>query len=231
MKHFSLIFFLSSLLFQNINSQFYTLVPSESQVIISPIIKAPQKEKMVQLEKMEPKEKPAQKIGGEIESSDSIFFAENNLLKKRQYVSLPIDSMIITSRYGIRTDPFTGKRASHKGIDLKGRNDYIYSIMPGKVTKTGRSKSLGKFIEIKHGDFISIYGHLNNILINEKQTVDAGQPIGVSGNTGRSTGEHLHFTLKFKNKVVDPIPVLRNIEDIITTAKEELSTQLLEKTF
>lgn len=55
--------------------------------------------------------------------------------KQRRYLSLPIDSMVITSHYGKRKDPFTGKVANHRGIDLKGNNDYVYSIMPGMVVK------------------------------------------------------------------------------------------------
>ena len=59
--------------------------------------------------------------------------------KQRRYLSLPIDSMVITSHYGKRKDPFTGKIANHRGIDLKGNNDYVYSIMPGMVVKTGKN--------------------------------------------------------------------------------------------
>ena len=59
------------------------------------------------------------------------------------------------------TDPLiTGKIANHRGIDLKGNNDYVYSIMPGMVVKTGKNKGLGNYVEVRHGDFTSIYGHL-----------------------------------------------------------------------
>ena len=116
--------------------------------------------------------------------------------KQRRYLSLPIDSMVITSHYGKRKDPFTGKIANHRGIDLKGNNDYVYSIMPGMVVKTGKNKGLGNYVEVRHGDFTSIYGHLYSVLVNAKQAVEAGQTIGISGSTGRSTGEHLHSKRK-----------------------------------
>lgn len=135
--------------------------------------------------------------------NDALYTQRRAYWEQRRYLSLPIDSIVITSPYGKRKDPITGKEAIHKGIDLRGNNDYVYSIMPGKVTKTGKNKTLGNYVVIKHGDFESTYGHLYNVLINAKQAVEAGQPIGISGNTGRSTGEHLHFGLKFKNEIID----------------------------
>ncbi|ADY38188.1 Peptidase M23 (plasmid) [Phocaeicola salanitronis DSM 18170] len=145
---------------------------------------------------------------------------------QRRYLSLPIDSMIVTSKYGKRKDPFTGKIATHKGVDLRGRNDYVYSIMPGIVTKTGKNRGLGNYIEVQHGDFTSIYAHLYNILVNAKQSVEAGQPIGISGSTGRSTGEHLHFQMEYKDKTIDPLPILEYINDVIRTVKGEVTQQI-----
>ena len=146
--------------------------------------------------------------------------------KQRRYLSLPIDSMVITSHYGKRKDPFTGKTANHRGIDLKGNNDYVYSIMPGMVVKTGKNKGLGNYVEVRHGDFTSIYGHLYSVLVNAKQAVEAGQPIGISGSTGRSTGEHLHFQMEYKDKTIDPKPILDYINEVIRTVKGQISQQI-----
>ena len=146
--------------------------------------------------------------------------------KQRRYLSLPIDSMVITSHYGKRKDPFTGKIANHRGIDLKGNNDYVYSIMPGMVVKTGKNKGLGNYVEVRHGDFTSIYGHLYSVLVNAKQAVEAGQPIGISGSTGRSTGEHLHFQMEYKDKTIDPKPILDYINEVIRTVKGQISQQI-----
>lgn len=145
---------------------------------------------------------------------------------QRRYLSLPIDSMVITSPYGQRKDPFTGKVAYHKGIDMKGNNDYVYSVMPGIVTKTGKSKGLGNFVEVKHGDFKSTYAHLYNILVNTKQSIEAGQPIGISGSTGRSTGEHLHFQMEYKDKTIDPKPILDYIDEVLRIVKGEISQKI-----
>ena len=147
--------------------------------------------------------------------------------KQRRYLSLPIDSMVITSHYGKRKDPFTGKIANHRGIDLKGNNDYVYSIMPGMVVKNRKkTKGLGNYVEVRHGDFTSIYGHLYSVLVNAKQAVEAGQPIGISGSTGRSTGEHLHFSKLgiTKDKTIDPKPILDYINEVIRTVKGQIFT-------
>lgn len=157
---------------------------------------------------------------------DELLPLRKSYWNQRRYLSLPIDSMVITSKYGIRKDPFTGKEKAHKGIDLRGNNDYVYSIMPGMVTKAGKNKSFGNYVEVKHGDFTSIYGHLYSILVNAKQSVEAGQPIGISGSTGRSTGEHLHFQMEYKDKTIDPKPILDYIYEVIRTVKTEISQQI-----
>ena len=115
---------------------------------------------------------------------------------------------------------------NHRGIDLKGNNDYVYSIMPGMVVKTGKNKGLGNYVEVRHGDFTSIYGHLYSVLVNAKQAVEAGQPIGISGSTGRSTGEHLHFQMEYKDKTIDPKPILDYINEVIRTVKGQISQQI-----
>ena len=120
--------------------------------------------------------------------------------KQRRYLSLPIDSMVITSHYGKRKDPFT--------------------------VKTGKNKGLGNYVEVRHGDFTSIYGHLYSVLVNAKQAVEAGQPIGISGSTGRSTGEHLHFQMEYKDKTIDPKPILDYINEVIRTVKGQISQQI-----
>ena len=162
----------------------------------------------------------------EIQINDGLSLERKNYWNKRRYLSLPIDTLIITSPFGRRTDPITGKKAYHKGIDLRGNNDYVYSVMPGIVTKAGKNKGLGNYVEIKHGDFTSLYAHLYNVLVNAKQTVEAGQPIGISGSTGKSTGEHLHFQLEHLDKVIDPKPFLEYVEDIIRIVKGEVAKQI-----
>ena len=158
--------------------------------------------------------------------NDAVSSERRAYWNRRRYLSLPIDSMVITSPYGQRRDPFTGKVAYHKGIDIRGNNDYVYSVMPGIVTKTGKTKGLGNFVEVKHGDFKSIYAHLYSVLVNAKQSIEAGQPVGISGSTGRSTGEHLHFQMEYKDKTIDPKPILDYINEVIRTVKGQISQQI-----
>ncbi|MDR2126816.1 MAG: M23 family metallopeptidase [Prevotellaceae bacterium] len=143
-------------------------------------------------------------------------------MRKRQYLSLPVDELKINSPYGYRNDPVTGKRRFHNGVDLEADFNYVYSIMPGRVVKSGRNRMLGEFVQVEHGEFISTYGHLLQRLVAAKDVVEAGQPIGISGSTGRSTGEHLHFGMSFDGKNIDPQPILNYIMSITQEARKEL---------
>lgn len=194
-------------------SQFNTVLPKKEEVKVQPQLASNE----VRAEKQEA-ELPV--------INDALVEKRKELYKTRQYLSLPIDSMKVTSRYGMRKHPIDGQMKEHKGIDLRANNDYVYSVMPGKVTKTGKDKKLGNYIEIEHGDFKTIYGHVQTILVNAKQAVEAGQPIAISGNTGNSTGEHLHFGMKFQDVYIDPAPVLNYIYDLINFVKTDLSKQI-----
>lgn len=133
-----------------------------------------------------------------------------------KYFNIPIntDTLIITSKFGYRKHPITGKNKFHKGVDLRAKNQYVYSILPGKIIKTGQTKKLGKYIEIQHGNFKSIYGHLSSILVNKQQYVNVSQPIGISGSTGQVTAAHLHLGVKYMNKHINPEPILRYMERV-----------------
>ena len=123
-------------------------------------------------------------------------------------VSMPLFNPVINSYYGNRIDPISGKVKFHQGIDFKGYSDTVMAVMPGKIRKVAYSRGLGNYIEVEHGDYRSIYGHLSFVLVREKEEVTAGTVIGITGTTGRSTGEHLHFAIKHKGKIVNPTPVL-----------------------
>lgn len=106
----------------------------------------------------------------------------------------------------------------------------MHSLFSGKDRdlKIQRQRVLyrGLTVEVRHGDFTSIYGHLYSVLVNAKQAVEAGQPIGISGSTGRSTGEHLHFQMEYKDKTIDPKPILDYINEVIRTVKGQISQQI-----
>ena len=143
-------------------------------------------------------------------------FVPDSLLSQKQsertsHVSMtyPLRNIKITSPFGYRTDPFTGKRTMHNGVDLAARSAVVYSMLDGTVEKTGYDSRSGNFVTLRHGDFRISYCHLSQILATKGQSVLAGFPVGITGSTGRSTGEHLHITAKYKGKAFNPMVLLK----------------------
>ena len=125
-------------------------------------------------------------------------------LERYMSVSLPLKRIKVTSPFGMRKDPFTGKRKMHNGIDLHARNDEVYAMFPGVVKKVGYDKRSGNYITLQHGDYTVSYCHLSRVTVKEKTPVLAGDVVGITGNTGRSTGEHLHLTCKRSGISINP---------------------------
>lgn len=120
-------------------------------------------------------------------------------------VSFPLKQLHVNSPFGKRKDPFTGKNAQHNGIDLFARSDDVYSIMQGKVIKSGVDKKSGIYVKMEYGDYTVSYCHLSKAVVKRGDIVNAGEIIGISGNTGtRSTGEHVHISIKYKSHYIDP---------------------------
>lgn len=114
----------------------------------------------------------------------------------------------ISSYFGTRHDPFTRHRKTHLGVDFVGpRNTEIYATADGTVTLAKHSrKGYGNEIVIDHlFGHETRYAHLNEILVTEGQKVERGQLIGLMGNTGRSTGTHLHYEVRFQRRPINPI--------------------------
>lgn len=112
----------------------------------------------------------------------------------------------ITSEFGFRYDPFTGEKTFHRGIDIAtGIGTPVYAPADGTVVSTGFHSGLGEVIVIDHGlDITTTYGHLNEIKVKVGDTVERGQIIGSVGNTGRSTGPHLHYEVMVNGINVNP---------------------------
>lgn len=130
----------------------------------------------------------------------------------RILVSFPVvkplkDYYYVSSTFGVRRDPFTNVRAMHAGLDMASHwKTPIYATAPGKIVKAGWHGAYGQMIEIDHGNgFKTRYGHLKTILVKIGQQVTKGERIGLMGNTGRSTGTHLHYEVRFLNKPHNPI--------------------------
>ncbi|NOV00354.1 M23 family metallopeptidase [Paenibacillus planticolens] len=129
----------------------------------------------------------------------------------------PVMTHSLTSGFGIRKDPFTGKPSMHTGLDLDGElNDAVYATASGKVIEASFDNDYGNRIIINHSRGIQTgYMHLNKMLVKRGDSVTKGQKIGLLGSTGRSTGSHLHYEVQ-KNRVpIDPTPYL------ITDRKDE----------
>lgn len=114
---------------------------------------------------------------------------------------------VITDGFGHRRDPFTGRRAFHRGLDLSARRGTpILAPADGVVVFAGRNGGMGKMVRISHGfGFVTAYGHLDAISVEPGDEVRRGQAIGQLGNTGRSTGPHLHYEVYQEGQPVNPL--------------------------
>ena len=132
-------------------------------------------------------------------------------LERYMRVSLPLKSIKVTSSFGMRRDPFTGKLRMHNGIDLYARNDEVYAMFSGMVKMVGYDNRSGKYVILQHDGLTVIYCHLSKVTVKEKTPVLAGDVVGITGNTGRSTGEHLHLSCKIKGKFLNPHKIIEYI--------------------
>lgn len=119
---------------------------------------------------------------------------------------------LISSAFGPRRDPFTRRVRHHGGIDIAvPTGTPVVAIGAGTVTKSRFGRGLGQFVEVSHGPgVVSRYGHLSRRAVVEGQRVEAGQRLGDSGSTGRSTGPHLHLEVRIDGRPVDPAHFLGN---------------------
>lgn len=161
--------------------------------------------------------------------SDKVSLSSTDIKKKEQvarYLSVcyPLSHIKINSPYGYRKDPFTGKRKFHNGIDLHARSAKVFAMMQGRVIAVGQDKVSGKYVTLRHGNFTVSYCHLSQISVSQGQDVLSGDVVGITGNTGRSTGEHLHITIRQKREYVNP----RIFLDYINSVKESCVMELVK---
>jgi murein DD-endopeptidase MepM/ murein hydrolase activator NlpD len=126
----------------------------------------------------------------------------------------PVDKVVFTSQFGVRSDPFRGTAAMHAGVDIPGPiGTPIYATADGVISHADRRGGYGNLVQINHGRGIETrYGHLSKILVADNTRVKRGQLIGLMGSTGRSTGSHLHYEVRVDGKAVNPIPFLQSGE-------------------
>ncbi len=119
----------------------------------------------------------------------------------------------VTSAYGERIHPVTGNRSVHKGIDFAAsQGTTVFSPAAGTVASVWTDASCGNGVRIAHADgFETVYCHLDTALVQDGEYVQAGCPVAYSGNTGRSTGPHLHYAIKYNGEYIDPTGMVGRI--------------------
>jgi murein DD-endopeptidase MepM/ murein hydrolase activator NlpD len=121
-------------------------------------------------------------------------------------LTAPLDHFQLESRFGVREDPFNGRKALHSGLDLSAPYQTpIYATAPGTVVFAGFASAFGKLVEIDHGNGIHTkYAHLNRIMVNVGQKLTKRTEIGLLGSSGRSTGPHVHYEVLVNGVPQDP---------------------------
>ncbi|MBS3803954.1 MAG: M23 family metallopeptidase [Oleiphilaceae bacterium] len=139
--------------------------------------------------------------------------SRQKLEEDRFVAGRPITWGWLSSRYGYRSDPFTGRKTWHDGVDLAGKEDSdIIAVAAGVVTHAGERSGYGNLVEIDHGDgLVTRYGHSKTVTVQLGDVVQKAQVIALMGSTGRSTGPHVHFEVLRNGKS-------RNPEDYIQRA-------------
>ena len=169
-------------------------------------------EEMEELEAMEDLEFPADELYGEWTNDwvdpfrgKKIDMPDSCRIDCSTFV-LPLDTMTyVTSKYGPR------RRRMHRGIDLKvQKGDTIRAAFSGKIRiRNYERRGYGYYLVIRHPNGLeTVYGHLSKFLVERDEIVKAGQPIGLGGNTGRSTGSHLHFETRFLGQAINPAEII-----------------------
>jgi murein DD-endopeptidase MepM/ murein hydrolase activator NlpD len=124
---------------------------------------------------------------------------------------MPVQDGYITSPFGERIDPFTGRMSFHPGLDIGAfKGEQVHAVAAGVVTYAGTRPGYGEVVEIDHGDgYMTRYAHNSHLLAHVGEHVHAGQVISDAGSTGRSTGAHVHLEVWHDGKLVNPIAYVR----------------------
>ena len=131
----------------------------------------------------------------------------NRKLQEQSWLSgRPVDKAWISSHYGQRTDPFTGKLAMHNGLDFAAKEGTeVMTVAAGVVTWTGSKSGYGELVEVSHGDgYVTRYAHNKENLVEAGDVVRKGDTIALMGSSGRSTGAHVHYEVYKHGRSVDP---------------------------
>lgn len=111
----------------------------------------------------------------------------------------------------------------HNGIDLSAQYENVYSMFPGTVIKVGQDDRSGKFVTVRTGDYTISYCHLSQQFVKANDFIVAGTTIAISGNTGASTGPHLHITAKKDGKAFDPTILIDYVRSVKNSCLNDLA--------
>ena len=135
-----------------------------------------------------------------------LLLLDRNLEHERTPAGWPVSSGWISSGYGERNDPFTGKRAQHNGLDFAGtKGSEVLGVASGVVIWAGERQGYGQLLEVDHGNgYITRYAHNGELLVKAGDGITAGQVIAKMGATGRATSPHVHFEVLYQGNAVNP---------------------------
>lgn len=135
-----------------------------------------------------------------------LLLLDRNLEEERTPAGWPVSSGWISSGYGERNDPFTGKRTRHEGLDFAGvKGSEVLGVARGVVIWSGNKQGYGQTLEIDHGNgYVTRYAHNDELLVSAGDRVTAGQTVAKMGTTGRSSSPHVHFEVLYQGKAVNP---------------------------
>lgn len=146
-----------------------------------------------------------------------------DLLSQRSTVSMPLQRFYLTSKFGYRRDPLGQGTRFHDGVDLRCSYEPVFAMLPGIVTKVQYGNTgYGNYVVLNHGNIECLYGHLSDIGVDAGEVVQAGDVVAISGNTGRSTGPHLHVKMTYMGQRVDPLVFIEYINDYIGQLQSQL---------
>lgn len=138
-------------------------------------------------------------------------------IRQENYISgYPVKNAYISSPYGVRIDPITGKARGHKGIDFSApRGSKIMAVAAGVVTFSGVKNGYGNVVEISHVDgYKTIYAHNQSNLVKAGDLVQTDQPIALVGSSGRATGPHVHFEVVRNSQAISPISYITRVNKV-----------------
>ena len=164
------------------------------------------KVKKVEEKLLPPANQPVDSIQANLlqQETDSMDSKQKQRISSYPSITYPLKSIKVTSPYGYRRDHFTGKLSWHNGLDLRAKNEPAYAMMDGIVEKVGYDNRSGNYVTLRHGNYHVSYCHLSSIIVRKGESVFPGIIVGVTGNTGCSTGSHLHLTCKKDGKSINP---------------------------